>query len=228
MITSLQSFPLSHFFTRRGAGAVGALLLFSSGAGTSQGATSAPEPNAEIAAKWFPPMRNVWTPVGAKSHPFRFNVLYNGTIMADPHPLTNINGTPIKEYLKPYQGLGVQLSYSLSSDGSLPPKVNHSYQLSSMPDGGVGIQGWADRPAPLLWTRWPGAVKIGNTGVVLRQEVFARTPNSEPVRRGKEPLYGWVRLLVEHVRPAGSAAARNHDDAHRQRRADAAQHVARG
>ncbi|MCK4966911.1 hypothetical protein KAS50_07760, partial [bacterium] len=37
------------------------------------------EPDAELASLWWPPHRNVWTPIGWKDHLFRFNVFYNGT-----------------------------------------------------------------------------------------------------------------------------------------------------
>ena len=50
----------------------------------------ADEPNFESAKNWFPPLRNVWTPVGVKNHPFRFTLLYNGTIVADTHPLRSM------------------------------------------------------------------------------------------------------------------------------------------
>ena len=43
-----------------------------------------PEPNAEIARQWWPEFENVWTPIGWKDHFLRFNVLYNGTIVAEP------------------------------------------------------------------------------------------------------------------------------------------------
>jgi hypothetical protein len=161
----------------------------------------APEPNAATASAWWPPLRNVWTPIGLKSHPFRFNVLYNGTIIANPHPLGEILGHPIKTYLARYAGLGVQLTFIPSLDGTCPPAPNHPYQLSSMLDGGVGLQGWEDRPAPVLWTRWPLTHKYGNTGVALRESVFAHTPKGATVRTGREPLYAWIHLSVEHVDP---------------------------
>jgi hypothetical protein len=158
------------------------------------------EPSFETSKNWFPPLRNVWTPVGVKNHPFRFTLLYNGTIVAEPHALRGSQHGAIKEYLNPFVGQGVQLSLSTSLDGAIPPKIDHSYQLSSNPDGGVGMQGWDDRhAAPVLWTRWPFMHHTGNSGYVVRQEVFAHTPGGQPVRTGKEPIYLWVRLLVEHV-----------------------------
>lgn len=171
-------------------------------------AAAAGEPDFQAAKGWFPAMRNVWTPVGLPNHPFRFNVLYNGTIMADPHPLTNINGTPIKTYLGPFAGQGVQLSITASPDGTTPPAADHPFQLSSRPDGGVGMQGWDDdHAAPLLYTRWPMQTLYGNTGVVVRQETFAHTPGGGPVRTGKEPLYLWIRFRVEQVDPIEAPAS---------------------
>ena len=157
------------------------------------------EPNAETAATWWPPLRNVWTPVGWKSHPFRFAVLYNGTVVADPHPLPMILNTPIKRYLKPYEGLGVQLTITPSADGSMPERPERPYTLSSQPDGGVGIQGWADHPTPVLWTKYPANSYYGNHGIVLRQETFAHMAGDGDVATGKEPLFAWIRISVSHV-----------------------------
>jgi hypothetical protein len=164
------------------------------------------EANFETAQNWFPPVRNVWTPVGLKNHPFRFTLLYNGTIVAEPHPLRGMSNGPIKEYLNPYIGQGFQLTLTPSFDGSLPAAINHPYQYSSRPDGGVGAQGWDDdHAAPILWTRWSMNHHTGNSGVVLRQDVFAHTPGGKAIVTGKEPLYLWMRLSVEHVDPLHAA-----------------------
>lgn len=177
-----------------------ALYAFLLGAGGIATGAQQGEASFESAKNWWPPQRNVWTPVGVKSHPFRFNLLYNGTIVAEPHPLRDILGHQIKTYLMPYAGLGVQLSFSPSLDGVLPPDQPHPYQLSSRADGGVGAQGWDENhAAPVLWTRWPGNYFYVNSGVVVRQEVFARTANGEEVKTGKEPIYLWIRFVVEHV-----------------------------
>lgn len=168
--------------------------------------TGAGEPNFESAKNWLPPMRNVWTAVGLPNHPFRFNALYNGTIIADPHPLRDINGTRIKTYLDPYEGRGVQLTITASPDGALPPRAGHPYQLSSRPDGGVGLQAWDDaRSAPVLQTRWPMTTSNGNTGVVVRQDVFTHASGGGPIHTGKEPLYLWIRFVVERVDPLEAA-----------------------
>lgn len=110
----------------------------------------ASEPTAEVANSWWPALRNVWTPIGWKDHLFRFCVLYNGTVMADPNA-----GFPTKHREK-YAGLGVQLTFTPSADGSFPTRPSQEpYQLSDTPDGGVGNQGWTENPAPVLWTEWP-------------------------------------------------------------------------
>ncbi|RIK87892.1 MAG: hypothetical protein DCC67_01325 [Planctomycetota bacterium] len=160
------------------------------------------EPSFESAKNWFPPLRNVWTPVGLKNHPFRFTLLYNGTVVAEPHPFRGSMHGPTKQYLDPFAGQGVQLTLTPSFDGALPAAIGHSYQLSSRPDGGVGMQSWNDaHAAPVLATRWPMNHRSGSTGVVLREEVFAHTPGGKPIKTGKEPLYLWMRLSVEHVDP---------------------------
>jgi hypothetical protein len=41
----------------------------------------------------------------------------------------------------------------------------------------------------------------GNTGVVLREDVFAHTPGGKAVVSGRELLYAWIRLTVDHVDP---------------------------
>lgn len=169
---------------------------------TALSLSEAEEPNFESAKNWFPSVRNVWTPVGIKNHPFRFTSLYNGTIVADTHPLRSMPAGPIKEYLNPYIGQGVQLTITPSFDGSIPLRPDHAFQLSSRPDGGVGMQGWDDDHAtPVLWTRWPMNTMYGSTGVVVREEVFAHSPDGIEAKTGKEPLYLWMRLKIEHVDP---------------------------
>ncbi|WP_337174856.1 hypothetical protein [Paludisphaera sp.] len=187
---------------------VKATLALAATAGLSSSAATAGEPDFEAARNWFPPMRNVWTAVGLPGHPFRFNLLYDGTIIADPHPLPSINGAPIKSYLDRFAGQGAQLSVTTSADGNLPPAREHAYQLASRPDGGVGMQGWDDdHAAPLLYTRHPIKTLFGDTGVVVRQETFAHTPGGGPIRTGAEPIYLWARFRVEHVDPIEAASS---------------------
>lgn len=153
------------------------LLLWRSSAPLVYGAAGH-EPNAAIASGWWPEMENTWVPIGWKDHPLRFNVLYNGTLIAQP-------------VRYPSRGQGVQLTFQLSRDGEPPASTaTRPYQLRSQ-DGGVGDQGWTDNPAPNLWTRWQ------QDGTVLRQAVFAHLLGSGLVKTGDEPLFAWVRLSLE-------------------------------
>ena len=93
--------------------------------------TSPSEPNVEVASAWWPEMENTWVPIGWKDHPLRFNVLYNGTLIAQP-------------VRYPARGQGVQLTFVASRDGKPPASTSSEpYQLRSR-DGGVGDQGWTD------------------------------------------------------------------------------------
>ncbi len=157
------------------------------------------EPNSEIAATWWPPLRNVWTPIGWKSHPFRFCVIYNGTLVANPHPLPMILDKPIKQYLAKYQGLGAQLTFTPSPDGALPERPDRPYRLSATPDGGIGLQRWTEDAAPVLETRWPCNFFYGNYGIVLTQQNFGHLAGGGDVVTGQEPIYAWTRIAVSHV-----------------------------
>ncbi|MBN1488647.1 MAG: hypothetical protein JXA69_01915 [Phycisphaerae bacterium] len=138
------------------------------------------EPNADIAAGWWPEFENVWTPIGWKDNPLRFNVIYDGTLMAAP-------------VRWPARGQGVQLTFIPSSDGVPPrPTTTQPYQLRNR-DGGVGDQGWNDGPVPVLWTRWR------QDKITLRQEIFAHVPGGGAIQDSSEPLFAWVRLSVAEV-----------------------------
>jgi len=182
------------------------------------------EPNVEIAKTWWPPLKNVWTPIGWKDHFFRFNVIYNGTIVAQPH-IERRHRKDTERWWKD----NVQLTFTPSADGQIshaahlqpisvtdttkfvlpnvnerigPHIVQEPYKLSDTPDGGVGIQGWTDNPTPVLWTEWPISKDFWSTtlgGVVLRQEVFCHIPGAKDVETGIEPLYAWIRLSVSEV-----------------------------
>lgn len=149
------------------------------------------EPNAELAALWWPPQRNIWTPIGWKDHLFRFNVLYNGIIVAEPH----IPNTKHKVYTRSYAGQGVTLTPMLWDDSKLPPEPKDKFViLSHDVYGGVGNQGWRDDETPVLWTEW-----ATQQGFVLRQEIFGHIPGGQAVQTGVEPLYAWIRLRITHV-----------------------------
>ncbi|NUQ64055.1 MAG: hypothetical protein HUU20_16380 [Pirellulales bacterium] len=150
-------------------------------------AVASPEPNAEAASAWWPEMENTWVPIGWKDHPLRFNVLYNGTLIAQP-------------VRYPARGQGVQLTFLTSRSGEVPANQNtQPYPLRSC-DRGVGDQGWSDNAAPVLWTRWE------QDGLIVRQEVFAHMQGGGPVKTGTEPLFAWIRLAIENS-PSGDAYA---------------------
>jgi len=156
-----------------------------------QAVQETPEPDAGAASLWWPAQRNVWTPLGWPDHLFRFNLIYNGTLVADPSPAG-------RELTRPWAGQGCELTFypGLDPDGLRIPGSGGPYQLCALPDRGVGNQGWTDSPAPVLWSEWPLP-----EGVVLRQEVFAHLAGGSEVQSGVEPLYAWVRLSVARVDP---------------------------
>jgi hypothetical protein len=148
------------------------------------------EPNIETALNWWPQPRNVWTPLGWKSHLFRFQVVYNGTLLCTPA------GWMDKPEIRKYRGQNFQLSLYSSSDGTLPSLPATPTKLYKI-DGGIGDQHW--RPgsaAPVLCSDWPL-----QDGLVMRSEIFAHMKGGKDVVIGIEPLYAWVRLSVAHVDP---------------------------
>jgi hypothetical protein len=48
-----------------------------------EGDVAAPEPTFALADLWWPEQRNIWTPIGWKNQYFRFNVLYDETIICE-------------------------------------------------------------------------------------------------------------------------------------------------
>jgi len=136
------------------------------------------EPNMQMASHWWPEIENVWTPIGWKDHPLRFNVLYNGILIGDP----------VRQHS---WGQGIQLTFIAAPQKDLPPlQTNATAYPLAREDGGVGIQGWNDKATPVLWTEWR------TNGLRLRAEVFGHIPGGEPVRTGKEPLFAWIRLRI--------------------------------
>lgn len=153
------------------------------------------EPDVQTAARWWPPLTNVYTPVGWKNHLFRFNVYYNGVIMANPCPEPDVKA------LAPWCGLGAQISILPSEQGLDPDRWRAgTYQMTT--DGGRrwGYQGLLDRPTPVIWTEWRQSFRAA-VGFVLRQEVFAHLPGGQDIRTGQEPLFAWVRMSIRQVNP---------------------------
>src|SRR4051812_15091027 len=94
------------------------------------------EPNAELASLWWPEQRNVWTAIGWKDHYFRFNVVYNGTIICEPCP----HFAPVRPNALQWKGQSFQLTFMPTTDGMplpLPPQQTQLWRI----DGGNGIQG---------------------------------------------------------------------------------------
>jgi hypothetical protein len=146
--------------------------------------SSTHEPNMEMASQWWPEMENVWTPIGWKDHPLRFNILYNGTLVAEPSRYRS-------------WGTGVQLTIVPSAEGLLPQSLTNMAPFAlAKTDGGVGQQGWNDTETPVLWTEWQ------QDGLTVRSQVFGHVAGGGPVRTGEEPLFAWIRLSIEKIETA--------------------------
>ncbi len=143
-------------------------------AAASDSSRPVPEPTFKIAAGCWADLWNIWTPVGWKDHLHRFNILWNGTILAKPD-MNRRSG-----------GLGVQLS--LTPDYERWVKDFKADKLRH--DDRSVRQGWPQDDAPVLWTEW---FKAGRR---IRSQVFAHLPGGGDVKKGDEPLFLWVRLGI--------------------------------
>lgn len=147
------------------------------------------EPNLAQALEWWPDQQNIWTPIGWKDHYFRFNVLYNGSIIYDPAP-----GFSPRMHAKRWLGQDFLLTFHFNSDGIPSPLPARTTPIAAI-DGGYGIQGWDEtHVTPVLWSEF----RL-QEGLVIRQEVFAHIPGGQEVQTGIEPIYSWIRLHVTHV-----------------------------
>lgn len=153
------------------------------------------EPDAEAARHWWPPQRQVWTPVGWKGHLFRFDVFYNGAILSHPAVALAPSSAPtLKPYLKPYVGKDFQVTPVMPQGSGFPALSTTPYYLHRG-DFGVGLQGWrTDTETPVLWTE-----HRRQAGLVLRQETFAHLKGGGEVDTADEPIYSWTRFTVDHV-----------------------------
>jgi hypothetical protein len=202
--------PFNHPINNRFRGPGSALAAFMVYAPVLLALTTAPsmageEPNVKVASAWWPELTNVATPVAWRDHPHRFSVVYDGTLLALPHPQTMAE----HDYAHGTQLEGTQLSFYPSADGVVPPQPAEEYGLT-LPNGKrIGDQGWvADRAAPVLWTRWRADVGAPND-VVLRQLVFAHLYGGGETFTGQEPMFAWIRLEVAEVTAAAAAPASN-------------------
>ncbi|MBI3910593.1 MAG: hypothetical protein HY320_06635 [Armatimonadetes bacterium] len=138
------------------------------------------EPSFETACQWWTDLSDIWTPVGWKDHLFQFNVLFNGTILAQP----NLN-----RRTQQWRRQGAQFTFVPSATGI----VSGGWPVYVTRDDGMVRQGWNDSAAPVLWSEW------SQDGLLLRQEVFAHIPGAQDVSTGIEPLFAWVRLSIHYA-----------------------------
>ncbi|MBI2191629.1 MAG: hypothetical protein HYU36_06575 [Planctomycetes bacterium] len=140
------------------------------------------EPDFQAACTWWSDLPDIWTPVGWKNHLFRFNVFWNGMIMAQPD---------CNRRTEAWKGQGVQLTFLAATpfvtfEDFVPlERTTYTYR-----DDGMVQQGWEGTEAPVLWTEWSA------DGVLLRQHVFAHIPGGGEVQTGVEPLFAWIRLSI--------------------------------
>lgn len=117
----------------------------------------------ELARLWWPDQRNVFTPIGWRDHYFRFNVIYNGTLLFEP--FSNLSARP---HARKYDGQDFQITFTAWPNTNTPPLPREQTPLWKL-DGGHGWQGWrAGCQTPVLWTDFPC-----QEGLVIRSEVFA-------------------------------------------------------
>jgi len=139
-------------------------------------------PDFTTACEWWNDLPNIWTPIGWKDHLYKFNILWNGTILAEPK--TNRRAAAIGEQ-------GVQVLFAPHYTNAF----NEWYSYQRVDDGQV-IQGWNDDAAPVLWSEW------ARDGVKWRQHVFAHIPGGGSTQTGIEPLFAWVRMQIHELCPA--------------------------
>src|SRR4051812_38861307 len=162
-------------------------VVYAGGLATPPNCTNT-EPNVELAKLWWPDQRNVWTPIGWKGHFFRFNILYNGTVVFEP-----FSDMSSRANARKFKGEDFQLTFTPWPDDH-PPGLPKERTASWRLDTGHGIQSWReDVQTPVLCTDFPL-----QEGMVMREEVFAHLPGGADVITGMEPLYAWIRLSVTH------------------------------
>ncbi|MBD1420884.1 hypothetical protein [Sphingobacterium chuzhouense] len=152
------------------------------------------EPDVELAKFWWPDQRNVWTPIGWKDHFFRFNVLYNGTILSEP-----FSDLSSRKHAVKFKGDNFLVRFTPWPDINVPALPTTQVPQWTL-DGGHGVQGWKEgMETPVLWTDFQL-----QEGMVIRQEVFGHLLGGGDVKDGLEPVFAWIRLTVTHVDPIRS------------------------
>lgn len=116
------------------------------------------EPTLEEAVNYWPDMENIYTPVGWPDHMHRFNVLWNGAILAKP----NLNRRTTQ-----YEGLGAFIRLLPRSE----KEAKYNYVPGTFQDINYTDQLWQENtPAPVLLSR------SYKDGVILQSAVFAHPP----------------------------------------------------
>ncbi len=142
------------------------------------------EPDFQEACAWWEDLPNIWTPLGWRDHMFRFNVLWNGTILAEPDR---------NRRTAPWARQGIQL-------GVVPhvaDKYDDSWHSFIRHDDRSVLQGWTADAAPVLWTEWT------RDGLLTREYAFAHVPGGPlELKTGIEPLFAWLRFEVHALCPA--------------------------
>ena len=137
----------------------------------------AQEPTYGQATQWWTELPKKWTPLGWKNHLFRYNVLFNGALVGEPH----LNLRTAR-----WAGQGLLL---------WPDLANST-------DDGTTRQGWRpDHETPVLWTDWStsSSSQALPSEIRFRQELFAHILSGEDVQTGTEPLFVWGRLSIAGV-----------------------------
>ncbi|MGQ9650136.1 MAG: hypothetical protein ACUVXJ_08495 [Phycisphaerae bacterium] len=147
--------------------------------GVSVVGPAACEPTADIACTWWPDLRDIWTPVGWKDHAFRFNVLFNGTILAQP----DMNPRTQK-----WKNQGVQLTFEPSHDGNW-----RDYAYIRRDDTMVRQRWDETHTTPLIRSEWT------QSGLSLCQEVFGHVSGGKRLTSGTEPIFAWIRLSIASI-----------------------------
>ena len=142
------------------------------------------EPNYQTACQWWSDLPNIWTPIGWKNHLFRFNVLWNGVLVAKPD-LNRRTGQ--------WQDQGIQVAVWPTTTEEVHRVVARNQTMFLHRDDGMVTQGWEPSATPVLWSDLPKG------GFLMRQRVFAHIPGAEDIETGIEPLFAWIRLSLHHV-----------------------------
>ena len=147
------------------------------------------EPDFQTACGWWSELPNKWTPIGWRDHMHRFNVLWNGSVLATATPTGTKERTKAWEH-EPALHLNIMPAKDAQPVTSWMPNIS-----SRRVDDGMVRQGWLPDDVPVLWSEWVA------DGLVLRAEMFGHCAGGE-TRRGDEPLFAWIRLRIHRLCPA--------------------------